>query len=65
MSQKTAVAVIVFLLVLLLLAIYLGLAGKRNGKGGESFLRMNIACPRSLLLDGLSRLQQGVLEIIG
>lgn len=36
MSQKTAVAVIVFLLVLLLLAIYLGLAGKRNGKGGES-----------------------------
>ena len=35
-------------------------AGGLYGSGGEHFLRMNIACPRSTLKDGLIRLQAGV-----
>ena len=35
--------------------------GGQYGKTGERFLRMNIACPRSRLLDGLERLKAGVL----
>lgn len=31
------------------------------GEQGRNFLRMNIACPRSVLMDGLSRLKKGVL----
>lgn len=34
--------------------------GKIYGNGGEKFLRLNIACPRSLLLDGLKRLKSAV-----
>ena len=34
------------------------------GEGGQSFLRMNLACPRSLLEDGLSRLKAGVKAYI-
>ena len=34
--------------------------GGQYGKTGERFLRMNIACPRSRLLDGLERLKAGV-----
>ena len=30
------------------------------GEQGRNFLRMNIACPRSVLMDGLSRLKKGV-----
>ena len=30
------------------------------GKGGESFLRLNIACPKKTLEDGLDRLRKGV-----
>ena len=30
------------------------------GSGGEHFLRMNVACPRSTLEDGLRRLQEGL-----
>ncbi|MBP5270656.1 MAG: pyridoxal phosphate-dependent aminotransferase [Clostridia bacterium] len=30
------------------------------GRGGEGFIRMNAACPRALLLDGLSRLRNGI-----
>ena len=37
------------------------MAGSYYGKGGESFLRMNIACPQKLLLDGLDRLKNGIL----
>ena len=33
--------------------------GAMFGKAGESFLRMNVACPRSLLEDGLRRLADG------
>ncbi len=34
--------------------------GSIYGKGGEKFLRMNIACPRSTLMDGLKRFKEGV-----
>jgi cysteine-S-conjugate beta-lyase len=30
--------------------------GPKYGKGGEGFVRMNIACPREILMDGLDRL---------
>ena len=36
--------------------------GGQYGKTGERFLRLNIACPRSRLLDGLERLKAGVLS---
>lgn len=36
------------------------MAGSYYGKGGDSFLRMNIACPKELLMDGLERLKSGV-----
>lgn len=35
-------------------------AGKQYGRGGEGFLRMNIACPHAVLADGLNRLKDGV-----
>lgn len=34
--------------------------GQSYGEGGNRFLRMNIACPRERLMDGLRRLKQGV-----
>lgn len=34
--------------------------GRQFGGNGEQFLRMNIACPRSVLADGLKRLKKGV-----
>ncbi len=36
--------------------------GRIFGEQGEGFLRMNIACPRSVLMDGLSRLKKGAEE---
>ena len=38
-------------------------AGSVYGKGGERFLRLNIACPESVLKDGLERLKNGLMEI--
>ena len=35
-------------------------AGDEYGKSGEGFLRMNIACPKTTLQDGLSRLKKGI-----
>lgn len=35
-------------------------AGAQYGHGGETFLRMNIACPRVTLADGLERLEQAL-----
>lgn len=32
--------------------------GAKYGPGGEGFVRMNIACPREMLMEGLSRLQK-------
>lgn len=34
--------------------------GKEYGGDGEHFLRMNIACPHSVLKDGLERLKKGI-----
>ena len=34
--------------------------GGQYGKSGEHFLRMNVACPRSLVEEGLNRLQKGL-----
>ncbi len=36
--------------------------GSQYGKGGERFLRMNIACPRATVLDGLDRLKRALTE---
>ena len=35
-------------------------SGSQYGHCGESFIRMNIACPRTVLEDGLSRLLEGI-----
>ena len=35
-------------------------AGYTYGECGRRFLRMNIACPREQLIDGLNRLKEGV-----
>lgn len=37
--------------------------GTIYGEAGEGFMRLNIACPRSTLLEGLSRLRSGLEEI--
>ena len=34
--------------------------GVNFGTGGEGFVRMNVACPRSMLIDALERLEEGV-----
>ena len=38
-------------------------AGIDFGENGDNFLRMNIACPQKLLLDGLARLKAGVIAL--
>ncbi len=37
-------------------------AGNQYGLGGDSFLRLNVACPRTVLEDGLERLKKGILN---
>lgn len=39
-------------------------AGAQYGAGGKSFLRMNLACPRSRIEDGLARLERGVRSFL-
>ena len=34
--------------------------GAQYGPGGESFLRFNTACPRTMMLDGIERLKSGL-----
>lgn len=34
--------------------------GAQYGKTGQSFIRMNIACPKERLLDGLNRFKEGI-----
>ena len=34
--------------------------GPQYGKGGEGFVRMNVACPRAVVEEGLGRLRKGV-----
>ena len=36
--------------------------GSQFGDGGEKFLRVNIACPRATLEDGLKRLREGIIS---
>ena len=38
-------------------------AGNQYGSNGKEFLRMNIACPKSILSDGLDRLRSGISMI--
>ena len=38
-------------------------AGRDFGKSGDKFLRMNIACPQELLMEGLRRLKAGVIAL--
>ena len=44
--------------------LYLSAGSVYRGNGNQ-FLRMNIACPRSRLLDGLQRLREAVLAYGG
>lgn len=37
-------------------------AGRQFGGNGRDFLRMNIACPRTVLQDGLRRLRKGIAD---
>ena len=37
-------------------------AGAHYGECGDGFLRLNIACPKTLLFDGLNRLKKGIKE---
>lgn len=39
-------------------------SGEQYGGNGNRFLRMNIACPRQMLNDGLDRLRRGVEEFM-
>lgn len=39
-------------------------AGSMYGEAGESFIRINIACPRPCLIEGLHRLKQGLCQEI-
>lgn len=36
--------------------------GAQYGESGKSFIRINVACPKQLLLDGLNRLKVGILS---
>ena len=37
-------------------------AGAVYGEAGDGFLRLNVACPKELLYDGLQRLKKGIEE---
>ena len=38
--------------------------GSVYGKGGQGFLRMNVACPKETLIDGLNRLKKGIEQFL-
>ena len=38
-------------------------AGIAFGENGDNFLRMNIACPQKLLIDGLNKLKGGIISL--
>ena len=40
-------------------------AGTMYGDDGENFIRLNIACPRTLLAEGLRKLQSGITNLEG
>jgi cystathionine beta-lyase len=37
--------------------------GSTFGKAGEGFLRINLACPRATLAEGLARMERAMREI--
>ena len=37
--------------------------GDMYGHGGENFIRINIACPREMLAEGLQRIQSGLIRL--
>ncbi len=37
--------------------------GKQFGQNGDDFQRLNIACPKEMLLDGLNRLKEAIMSI--
>ena len=37
-------------------------AGEGFGGDGKHFLRLNVACPKTTLMDGLERLRNGILS---
>ena len=39
-------------------------AGKGFGGDGRSFLRLNVACPKATLMDGLERLKTGISAFV-
>lgn len=39
-------------------------AGAEYGKAGEGFLRMNIACPKETMMEGLHRLKVGITQYL-
>ena len=39
--------------------------GSLYGKDGEGFIRINIACPRQVLIDGLNRLKRVLISQLG
>ena len=39
-------------------------SGNKYGHSGEHFIRINVACPKALLMDGLNRLKNGVNNFI-
>ncbi len=38
-------------------------SGSQFGAAGDGFIRINFACPRSLLVDGLNRIKKGLLAL--
>lgn len=44
----------------LLVIIYAGNGYRGNG---HEFVRINLACPKELVIDGMQRLKQGVLNL--
>jgi cystathionine beta-lyase len=38
--------------------------GKEYGGNGDHFIRLNVACPRARLEEGLKRLHQGVIKFL-
>ena len=37
--------------------------GSDYGRGGRNFVRMNVACPKAMLMDGLERLKNGIVML--
>lgn len=38
--------------------------GSIYGKGGEHFIRINLACPKKILKEGLSRIEKVLSQVV-